>query len=505
MSSEVRQPVICCNNHVFCSNCIKVWLEKSSQCPTCRVAITPENPCKEIIGATTDSDSSESNSVKRRIRKTRGELILREYEDEIETLLKEKEELKSKTLSLEMQLKSALEPSTVLVPANEASTVDHNTLEEAASKLGVACDLYKKVKHDLEKLRETNKTLRFGRYTVAALEAKIHQYERDVCQLKKALERSDKYIEELEAQNQRDEPKPDESSCSNVASGGTQNTATERITLMRRSLSEMEETSVCTNLDRNPSEHSTMHGSLLTTSEACFLPGTTSPQKNVLRGDPSTPSSALRSLSLKSPGLCGDEKLGLKPLTYLRRLSFDDCPTSSALFQQSPGSFQGASLSQKATLNTNKEVLCDPWMDSGDELNRGTFKQSEDLMGNSEASMDAAYLDKISELDSMMAEGESSSSLVSNPSLAFSESNSAFDATQIPELDFCSKLPAVPTTAGEQQTTHCDTETVSEEEASMAEFRPENALMLESGAQPTKRKYPPESPVSSPSKFSKLK
>lgn len=121
----MRQPVICCNNHVFCSNCIKVWLEKSSQCPTCRVAITPENPCREIIGnvnrphnhilfffnvsyrtlfvlgkmcvikylflslcvcvfmltgATTDSESNESCSVKRRLRKTRGELLLREYE-----------------------------------------------------------------------------------------------------------------------------------------------------------------------------------------------------------------------------------------------------------------------------------------------------------------------------------------------------------------------------------------------------------------------------------------
>jgi len=56
-TSKVRQPVICCNNHVFCSNCIKVWLEKSSQCPTCRVAITPENPCREIIGNNETSQS----------------------------------------------------------------------------------------------------------------------------------------------------------------------------------------------------------------------------------------------------------------------------------------------------------------------------------------------------------------------------------------------------------------------------------------------------------------
>ncbi len=33
-----------------------------------------------FTGATTDCESSESDSVKRRLRKTRGELLLREYE-----------------------------------------------------------------------------------------------------------------------------------------------------------------------------------------------------------------------------------------------------------------------------------------------------------------------------------------------------------------------------------------------------------------------------------------
>lgn len=48
--SKVRQPVVCTNNHVFCSICIDLWLKNNSQCPACRVPITPENPCKEIIG-----------------------------------------------------------------------------------------------------------------------------------------------------------------------------------------------------------------------------------------------------------------------------------------------------------------------------------------------------------------------------------------------------------------------------------------------------------------------
>uniref|UniRef100_A0A8C1LME4 RING finger protein 219-like n=1 Tax=Cyprinus carpio TaxID=7962 RepID=A0A8C1LME4_CYPCA len=516
---KVRQPVICCNNHVFCSNCIKVWLEKSSQCPTCRVAITPENPCREIIGATTDCESSESDSVKRRLRKTRGELLLREYEDEIETLLKENEDLKSKNLSLEMQLKTAVEPSTVLVPQSVPTSKNYNESYKILVTLMYKTDLICGL---------SQFTSRFGRYTVAALEAKIHQYERDVAQLKRALERSDKYIEELEAQNLRDNPKSEEGVCSNAASGGTQNGGIERIALMRRSLSEMEETSVCTDLDQKCSELPNNHGRLLTTSDVGFLGGTLTPQNDGLKDItvPSTPSSALRSLSLKSPvAVCSDRKLGLKPLTYLRRLSFDDCqgPTSSSSVNQSPGSFQineGAPFGEKTTVNLNKEVLCGGWMDCGPDLpcldeNREEFKHSEDPVGNSEACMDAAYLDKISELDSMMAEGESSSSQVSHLPLASSSSSQSpdFDATQIPELDFCSNLLADPGTAREhqtasltQETTHCDAAAVaSEEEASCVEFSERAGVMVESPTKPTKRKCPPGSSISSPSKLSKLK
>lgn len=47
---QVKQPVICANYHVFCSSCMQMWLKKASQCPSCRVSITPENPCREIIG-----------------------------------------------------------------------------------------------------------------------------------------------------------------------------------------------------------------------------------------------------------------------------------------------------------------------------------------------------------------------------------------------------------------------------------------------------------------------
>uniref|UniRef100_A0A672MX36 RING-type domain-containing protein n=1 Tax=Sinocyclocheilus grahami TaxID=75366 RepID=A0A672MX36_SINGR len=447
-----------CNNHVFCSNCIKVWLEKSSQCPICRVAITPENPCREIIGATTDCESSESHSVKRRLRKTRGELLLREYEVD--------EELKSKNLSLEMQLKTAVEPSTVLVPQSETSSVDPSALEESANKLRAANDLYRKVKQDLERLKEANKTLRSQNFDLIQenMHLKAEVDSRSPQKYTLSLERSDKYIEELEAQNQRDGSKSEEGVCSNAASGGTQNRGIERITLMRRSLSEMEETSVWTDLDRKCSEFPNNHGRLLTTSE-----------KDGLKD---------------SPAVCSDRKLGLRPLTYLRRLSFDDCqgPTSSS------------SVNQSLEVHRLDE-------------NREEFKRSKDPLGNSEAFMDAAYLDKISELNSMMAEGESSSSQVSHLPLASSTSRSPdFDANQIPELDFCSNLLADPGTAREhqtasltQETTHCDAVRASEEDASAVEFNDRAGVMVENPTQPTKRKCPPGLSISSPSKLSKLK
>ncbi|XP_036425366.1 ORC ubiquitin ligase 1 [Colossoma macropomum] len=469
---KVRKPKICSNNHVFCSTCIDVWLQKCSQCPTCRVAITPENPCREIIGATNDSESNENHSVKRRLRKTRGELILQEYEDEIETLLKENEDLRSKNLSLETQLKTALEPSTLFVSQTETEAVDLSVLEESAKKLKAANELYQKVKQDVEKLKEANKTLRsqnvdliqenmrlkaevesrspqkFGRYTVAALEAKILQQEREMTQLKKALERSDKYIEELEAQvsksrreggntTEDSQSKGSVSGETQAAVGGASTVSSSRIAAMRRSLSEMEEASVCTDLDRKSINLPNSHGFLLTTSDTChgigFLDEASSPRNDTLQNItapvPSTPSSAFSSLSLRSPAVCSERKPSFKRLTYLRRLSFDDCSSSSSFSasasvdQSSKGSQVGkdGSFSPGNVINTGKEALWSGWQDikpasflSANENSAG-FKQRVSEDGSavdeaeaSEASMDLAYLDKISELDSMMAEGEPS-------------------------------------------------------------------------------------------------
>ncbi|XP_031217089.1 ORC ubiquitin ligase 1 isoform X2 [Mastomys coucha] len=229
----VRQPVVCTNNHVFCSVCIDLWLKNNSQCPACRVPITPENPCKEIIGGTSESEPMLSHTVRKHLRKTRLELLHKEYEDEIDCLQKEVEELKSKNLSLESQIKTILDPLALMQGsqnedkhpmADNSSKSDPEAVVEWKKKLRTANEIYEKVKDDVDKLKEANKKLKlenggllrenlrlkaevdnrspqkFGRFTVAALQSKVEQYERETNRLKKALERSDKYIEELESQ-----------------------------------------------------------------------------------------------------------------------------------------------------------------------------------------------------------------------------------------------------------------------------------------------------------------
>ncbi|XP_062959008.1 ORC ubiquitin ligase 1 isoform X1 [Cynocephalus volans] len=230
---KVRQPVICINNHVFCSICIDLWLKNNSQCPACRVPITPENPCREIIGGTSESEPMLSHAVRKHLRKTRLELLHKEYEDEIDCLQKEVEELKSKNHSLESQIKTILDPLTLVQGSqneekhpvtDNPSKIDPETVAEWKKKLRTANEVYEKVKDDVDKLKEANKKLKlengglvrenlrlkaevdnrspqkFGRFTVAALQSKVEQYERETSRLKKALERSDKYIEELESQ-----------------------------------------------------------------------------------------------------------------------------------------------------------------------------------------------------------------------------------------------------------------------------------------------------------------
>ncbi|KAM4593308.1 ORC ubiquitin ligase 1 [Odontesthes bonariensis] len=484
---KVRQPVICANHHVFCSTCMEMWLKKTSQCPTCRVSITAENPCREIIGGTNEGDHSDNPSMRKCYRKTRGELLFREYEEEIEGLMRENKELKTKTQSLEAQLKTALHPCSVNAVQPDDNRVSPLVVEEWKSKLQAATDVCDKIKQDTDKLKEANKTLRsqnidlvqenmrlkaevasrspqkFGRYTVAALEAKIQQYERDVDHLKRALERSDQYIDDLEARARSSEKSPAEvqEACGNSTSVTEALTQQQKISMMMRSLSDNERRLICSNPEAECRTFSRNNSLVsLPSAEKEFDKNPTEEEKNEdsegTSSDflPTTPSTAFRSLTLRSPGI-REKKVAFKPVSYLRKLDFEEYPSpgkTNAAFENKFSSLEKFPKSCPTDdTESSKSVFWGCWANSVDPSCAGPSKESlveeststnlasdksDSFQVSSEASMDAAYLDKISELDSMMLDGESSSSRGSQLSLG-SSSLLELDSTLVPEPQIC--------------------------------------------------------------------
>ncbi|XP_061891792.1 ORC ubiquitin ligase 1-like [Entelurus aequoreus] len=490
---KVRQPVICGNHHVFCSSCMEMWLKKASQCPTCRVPITTETPCREIIGGT--NDHTESPSVRKCLRKTRGELLLREYEEEIEGLVRDNEDLKSKNQSLELQLGSALDPCSINSVQADDRRLEPSVMEEWANRLQTAKDVCDQVKQDLDKLKEANKALRsqnvdlvqenmrlkaevvnrspqkFGRYTVAALEAKIQQYQRDVEQLKKALERSDQYIEELEGRVTMSEKRYSEmqESGKKTKAGPESLSQQQKINMMIRSLSDNERGSICSNPEGDALTFSRSHSLMFSScgdlkdspKTLCGLPDKSEDLDATSDFLPATPSSAFRSLTLRSPGV-REKKVAFKPVAHFRKLDFDGVPspTKSAAEEQSNDEDKFTNgLSPNTDMDPIKTVFWGTWNCSKSNDQSSPGPSSEGLVSDSmsetvgveepdifqkssEASMDAAYLDKISELDSMMLDGESSSSRGSQLSLAPSPS-ADLDLTLVAEPQPCPGVVAV--------------------------------------------------------------
>lgn len=526
--SKARQPVICINNHVFCSICIDLWLKNNSQCPACRVPITPENPCKEIIGGTSESEPMLSHSVRKHLRKTRLELLHKEYEDEIDCLQKEVEELKSKNLSLESQIKTILDPLTLMQSnqsedkppvADNPSRIDPETVAEWKKKLRTANEIYEKVKDDVDKLKEVNKKLKLengglvrenlrlkaavdnrspqklGRFTIAALQSKVEQYERETSRLKKALERSDKYIEELESQiaqlkNSSEEKESLNSICQRALStdGNGSKGSEEDMASKNQGDSARKQLGTSTSSSHlaKPSSSSARQESTSKTEPNCsknkdlyqkqveiMLDVTdtsmdtylerewsSKPSDCVLYKDeelydlpaPCTPLS-LSCLQLNTPEnressvvQTGGSK---KHSNHLRKLVFDDlcdsanvgnkdsseddrsenekksecftspktgfwdcCTTSytqSLDFESPEGNTIANSVGEITSKLSEKSGSC-----SSKRLNSIRSFEMNRTRTSSEASMDAAYLDKISELDSMMSESDNSKSPCNN-------------------------------------------------------------------------------------------
>ncbi len=78
--------------HVFCAFCIDIWLEKTKQCPTCRISITNEAPCKRLLGGSENQDEVDmlkpTEFSHAATRKARYLNFFQLYEDEIDRLNK---------------------------------------------------------------------------------------------------------------------------------------------------------------------------------------------------------------------------------------------------------------------------------------------------------------------------------------------------------------------------------------------------------------------------------
>lgn len=305
---------------------------------------------------------------------------------------------------------------------------------------------------------------------MVALEAKIQQYEREVDHLKRALERSDQYIEDLESRLSQAESRHLDVQERHVNSKTETDALTEqqKVNMMMRSLSDTERGSIYSNPE---AEYRTFSK---TSSFLCVPTATRRDfNRNVaecIKKDnseraspdlPTTPSSAFRSLTLRSPGI-REKKVAFKAGSYLRKLNFEDFPSpdkSNVEDQFNSLDALPKGFPPNPDKGSSASAVWGPWQSSvSEEPGPSTENAGEGAAArlrnetptkfemSSEASMDAAYLDKISELDSMMLDGESCSSRGSQLSLA-SSPPSGLDSTLVPEPQACPDvLPNQPPT-----------------------------------------------------------
>ena len=102
----MKEPAVCSNLHAFCSICIEIWLENSKACPTCRIPINKDNPCRKILGG---SDSNEDQLMPTDFshsssRKARFYALFNQYEDEINRLIKQIDALNNEIKELKVVL-----------------------------------------------------------------------------------------------------------------------------------------------------------------------------------------------------------------------------------------------------------------------------------------------------------------------------------------------------------------------------------------------------------------
>ena len=75
-------------------------------------------------------------------------------QEEIDGLIRENEELKTKNQNLESRLKTALDPCSMNAVQTDDKRVDPCVLEEWTNKLRAATEVCDEVKQDMDKLKE---------------------------------------------------------------------------------------------------------------------------------------------------------------------------------------------------------------------------------------------------------------------------------------------------------------------------------------------------------------
>ena len=271
-------------------------------------------------------------------------------------------------------------------------------------------------------------------------------------QLNKALEQSDKTIESLQARLRGDEGSPP----SLWGAPGDQ-AEKQKLVMMTRSLSDTERQSICSNPEDQtltsegqstnfPDSSERSEGEKMMGFTATSFYGTPPKLK------PSTPSSAFCSLSLKSPTIIGG-KAAIKSCTSLRKLSFED-PLEKVRSTASQMEDCSSNLPKRLAASTKSESSKTPfwgaWQGSkpNDPSSVGPISDDSQMVGDapsatsqvkpggshtsSESSMDAAYRNKVSELDCMMWDSDSSCSQGSRFSQGASPA-ADLDATLVPQ------------------------------------------------------------------------
>ncbi|KAK3736381.1 hypothetical protein QZH41_017896, partial [Actinostola sp. cb2023] len=176
-----------------------------------------------------------SDSItKAELRRTRLELIRKEYEDDLSALHNTIERLKVENKRLHERLSEQDKTISALhlsvnqkgkdIFGSKMHTPDLDMLFKLTAKLQEASITYEQLKSGMLKTKEDNKRLqeenehllrettrlkdeslftkspqRFSHYSMTAMQTKVTQYEKEIQQFKKALTRSDGYIDELNA------------------------------------------------------------------------------------------------------------------------------------------------------------------------------------------------------------------------------------------------------------------------------------------------------------------